>query len=396
MTLLGASGRGGAASRASNAERRGLERLALSASSMRVLNLANVASMHEADPEYEQRPLFPNRILNTAIILKHRLRANEVDFFNTPRTRATKVIIPMARGDLSLGGFSVFIEERGWIDRLREHVKELTENSPDIHVLRVLDDAPSLDPFLLSLILDREGYRVAPCYFGLLQADIDRMRQFVATEIGALIRLAMPELRAEDTSSARLVDAIMTDADDARLTILSRAMQMSESEFRAGLFAWKGVLYYKWQHQRLLTDASGFLQSLKAMRITGPVDPDTSHELQGLLRSVRLRLRGLHMRVAEILGDYDRAYRKMTADGEAQPFRRFLLSATTQFTVLSEAISVAADIVGFWRHLYPGSTPPAMPADAACAHLRVFEDNLVDLMAGPGWEATVDTLGPLR
>lgn len=362
--------------------RRNLALLSHTASSMRVLHLSDIADVHGADPDHHARPLFPNRVLNTSIVLKHRLRPNETHFFSDGRTVATKVIIPLARQDLSLGGYSVFVGERFWVDRLREYAPGLTENAPDLAILRILDEAPSLDPFLLGILLERDGYRVAPCYFGLPAADVERMRRFVALEMSSLIRMAIPTAHIDEAGTGKLVDALMTDGEDPGLNMLCRAMRMSEEEFKDGLHAWKGFLYYKWQQGRLLADARHFMASIVQLRLSGVVDHVAAGEFKRERQIVQSSFRALHRRVAAVLGQYDSAYRALTDHRDPHAFREFMFAAPEQFVVLSEAIGVASDMMSYWRHQFPGPAPPMMQVEIACLQMREFSANLTAALHG--------------
>src|SRR5947208_1816040 len=93
----------------------GLER---TASTSRVLNLAAVASQNVGDPEYESAPFFKAASLNGAVIIKHRIRVDERYIFESGKRISTKVIIPFERTDLSLGGRSLFVGQRGWQELL--------------------------------------------------------------------------------------------------------------------------------------------------------------------------------------------------------------------------------------------------------------------------------------
>jgi hypothetical protein len=74
------------------------------ASSNRVLNLIKIAAANTENEKHQSAPLFESRILNNSIIIKHRLRADEVKLFVTRRALATKIIIPFERSDLRVGG----------------------------------------------------------------------------------------------------------------------------------------------------------------------------------------------------------------------------------------------------------------------------------------------------
>jgi hypothetical protein len=90
------------------------------ASSNRVLNLTAIGQAQNDNDNYRQKPLLLSRILNNAIILKHRLRADEVDLFVPRRAVATKIIIPFEKADLRAGGRSMFVDQRGFSQLLSE------------------------------------------------------------------------------------------------------------------------------------------------------------------------------------------------------------------------------------------------------------------------------------
>ena len=71
------------------------------------------------NPEHLAKPLFVAPALNAAVILKHRLRANEIGTVSTRHRTATKLIVPFERSDLSLGGRSLFVGDRGWMESLQ-------------------------------------------------------------------------------------------------------------------------------------------------------------------------------------------------------------------------------------------------------------------------------------
>ena len=124
---------------------RGLEK---TASTSRVLNLAALAVRQAGNPEHSAQPMFKSAVLNGSVILKHRLRVDEVELFDGLTRTATKLIVPFDKTDLALGGRAVFVGEKGWIPVLEELRGGADEAVRDIEVLEALDQLPSLDPFL--------------------------------------------------------------------------------------------------------------------------------------------------------------------------------------------------------------------------------------------------------
>src|SRR5258708_323692 len=125
---------------------RSLEHLETSASTARVLNLRAVHRRKSGDPDYLANPLFRSPALNTSIIVKHRLRGNEIDQFPNPRRSATKILIPIETNDLRLGARYVFVGQRRFEQSLSEAFGiEMGSDSPDLRTLAVLDETPTLD-----------------------------------------------------------------------------------------------------------------------------------------------------------------------------------------------------------------------------------------------------------
>src|SRR5580704_1895904 len=171
---------------------RNLEHLETSASTSRVLNLRAVQRLKGNDPEYSAKPVFTNAALNASIIVKHRLRPNELDQFSTPRQTATKILVPIETNDLRLGARYVFIGQRRFEQSLFEAFGiAIGEDSPDLRTLAIMDETPTLDPFLLREQLRRHGLEPARCYFEISQADTSRMFKFAQREIEPLVRMSV-------------------------------------------------------------------------------------------------------------------------------------------------------------------------------------------------------------
>src|SRR5580692_9391567 len=128
---------------------RSLRKLQRTGSTSRVLNLLAITERMEASGGEPEAPFFASPMLARSLIIKHRLRPDENFLFDETRINATKVIIPFERQDLGLGAQSVFVGQRGWVDQLRMACDGAAGFSNDVILLQVLDELPSLDPFLL-------------------------------------------------------------------------------------------------------------------------------------------------------------------------------------------------------------------------------------------------------
>ena len=135
---------------------RNLAHLENTASTSRVLNLRAVWKSKGKLPEYAAAPMFEHPALNASIIVKHRLRRGETDQFSAPRRSATKIMVPIQADDLSLGARYVFVGQRQFKEALAESFGiSIDDSSRDLRTLTVLDQTPTLDPFLLREQLRR-------------------------------------------------------------------------------------------------------------------------------------------------------------------------------------------------------------------------------------------------
>ena len=126
--------------------RRDLSLIRESGSTARVLNLALAFERFGDTEEFTAKPLFRNKRLNRALILKHAVRPHERELFTRPLTSATKVILPYSVKELELGGVSFLIGERRFERIVRDTVEgydnetDLQADVDDGHVLFNCDD----------------------------------------------------------------------------------------------------------------------------------------------------------------------------------------------------------------------------------------------------------------
>jgi hypothetical protein len=178
------------------------------ASTSRVLNLLRIATDNADNTEHAEKPLFVSPVINRSFLLKHRTRADETYLFTKSRTMATKIIIPFDPADLRAGGRSLFVDQRGYAEALREVGNYNDETfERDLLVMRLLNAVPSLDPFLVREHLRNNNIEVSPSYFAISEGDQARMHTFVSQEMSKLILLA----GGGGESGNRLVSAMLSN-----------------------------------------------------------------------------------------------------------------------------------------------------------------------------------------
>lgn len=332
------------------------------ASTSRVLNLRHIARINAGDPEHGAKPLFLSPVINTAFVLKHRIRPDETYLFASARSAGTKVVVPVDPSDLRAGGRTIFIDQRGFVESLRDtaHVND-ERLERDIRVLRLLNAIPSLDPFLLREHLRANEIDVAPCYFAISASDQERMHEFVSKQLSRLVMLANGG--DDDGSTGRMVTAMLSGQVNEKLEPLRITLGLSDSDFREGAFGWRGLLYYKWVVQDFWPDVMGILREIKEILPKGAISEQQRVYLVNAKRTIIEMVRDNNQHVSKVLDIYDESFSGLVASNSPNTFRSFLLSASSMFLDLGEKMGAISHIVSFWRHRFPKGQPVLIDAE---------------------------------
>ncbi len=351
------------------------------ASTSRVLNLFRIAQDNADNPEYAEKPLFLSPIINKAFLLKHRTRADETYLFASPRAVATKILVPFDSTDLRAGGRSLFVDQRGYVDSLRQagnYSSEALER--DLSVLRLLNAVPSLDPFLLREHLRNNKIEVAPCYFAISEGDQERMYNFVTGEMSKLV--AMAGGNGNSASSNRLVTAMLSSEVDEKLEPLRLTLNLTGNDFREGVFSWRGFLYYKWSMAKFWPDVMGVLREINSIHPMGPQTPEQKVYLTSARRTIIEMVRDNGNHVNKSLAIYDSSFADLVANQAPKNFRDFLLSAPYMFLELGEKLGAISHIVSFWRYRFAVGGPRHIYAEELSAIFQDFSSGFGDKVQG--------------
>lgn len=361
---------------------RRLTHLQSTAATCRVLNLMKIAQTFGHEEEYRARPMFRNRFLNQAIILKHRLRGTETDLFETHRTVATKIILPIDRGDLNAGGQYVFIGQRNQAAAMEQLLGEsAADNLLDQRTLSVLDALPSFDPFLLREQLRRNGLKPAQCYFSISPADTRRMMGYVQNELRGLSGLLGNTPEQFRHSTASLASKLMSNGSVEDMAPLRLSMRMSKDEFAEGLFAWKGLLYYKWILHEMEAQLPLISREIQTVQPFDSAANEAKAQLNRSRRRLLVAVNQSRLAAVKIIRIYDHAFAGLSTHGQPLLFREFLVHAPDLFLELGECLGVLSHIISFWRFRFKGD----MPATVSFVELT---DILLDFESGLGQPKT--------
>jgi hypothetical protein len=364
---------------------RSLFQLQATASTARTLNLTAVWRRYGEQPAYRERPFFKSSALNRAILVKHRLRRNELEAFGGTRASATKVILPIDTADLKTGGLSFFVGQRGYEGLLEDLALGAdSAGRRDAELLRLLDELPSLDPFLMRERLKKHGFAPARFYFELTRADTARMFSFARQELAPLIDVSFAEVEGGiGDKAAKLAQKILANVRDAELDPLRESLSMGPRDFDEGVFCWKGFIYYKWTLADLLPQIRPVMAEISRIQ---PMDYPSEEErtyIDGARERLNRSIARACEAVRETLKVYDDAYVDLTRNAKPSAFREFLIKAPTLFHQVGERLGSVHHIVSFWRYRFPDGVKP-----------KIGGEELYDLFAD--FEASLSFEGPGR
>ena len=354
---------------------RRLTALQTSASTARVLNLN--LTQRKGDPDLQRAPFFKHPAMARAIIVKHRLRPNEYEAFNSPRPNATKVLLPIDSRDLKLGAHYFFVGQKDF-DAVTAHFfgDALRPGEPDRQILDLIDMLPSLDPFLLREHLKRHGFEPARSYFNISDADTQRMFDFVQGEIGQLVQLSLNSDYGAQAQAAKLVTKLLSNSPDADLGPLRETLRLNDQEYQDGIFSWRGFLYYKWLMTDLMQDVGRVMVDIEGLQPRGPRDPESTAYIGPAKIRIQKAIQRCCDGVGKLLGTYDAAYHSLTQEGNPSAFRTFLLSAPHMFTQLGEQLGAVQHVVSFWGYRFARGMPKMITPEELMDIYLDFEDSM--------------------
>lgn len=339
---------------------------ALSHGSARVLNCAAVTAELRELNGHAGPSLFRTNPLNHAVLIKD-VREDERRG-RDPTRIGTKVYLPFDPKVPLAGGQTIFFGDKQFrsaianlIDLNQPKIREAFDQ--DTRVLEVIDSLPTLAPFLLRDRLERAGIEVDPRYFRLSEQEWAEIVGFIRAQFQAIV----DALFADEASRARgavdkLLQKLWDLSDIPALEELADAFRLPRQDCLKIFYAWKGVIFFTWEHAREGENARQLLDWMRTCDIHVITDRKFRKEIEQDLTD-------LHQRCVRLLADLDdRLSRYQTAFDDlfrAQKgpaaFLQFLQGADAHFQALGFGMAKLQHLVMVWRHAtdrFPGRRVP--------------------------------------
>ena len=357
-----------------------------SGSSARILNLlAPTLQLSEAEIG-GGKYFFQTAGLNYTFILKHRLRSYEADVFNDKRTIGTKIFVPFDTSDLRIGGKYIFINEIGadaaYSDHFGLHISNEHDAADianhDIRLLEILEDLPSLDPFILRERLRMFGFDPDAAYFEINDFEFNEMKDAIEKAFAPLIAAAFKGMPLDGRLS-RFVEKLWYADDVSEMGPFLGTMQISADDYAETIFAWKGFIYYQCTLGNIGRDFSQLLTAIENSNIIDISGSPVGILIEGLRGATISGLRrDMKKTMASIKNYQDAYFEAMIYDEKPLMFREFLRDAPKQFQSLGASLGMMRHAVTFWRYRFGALKPASCTAQDFLEIMRDFAQGVTD------------------
>jgi hypothetical protein len=340
----------------------------LEAGSSRVFNVCSRTallrrSMTKDADVAETDFLFLARELNNVILVKEARPSRKSSRFHYEQSIGTKLYFPYHCSRIYDGGKSAFVDDPQ-IRRILKHHAGLDsdENSEDadrdLNLIRLLEELPSLDPFLVKDKLDIEGISANEIYFQISEIEWKAIQAHVSDKLKPIISFAFPDAKDQEKGRTRfLMKKLWNTKEIEALMPIMDAFNLPREEASKIFSAWKGIMYYDFEYNRSLPK---WRENIEWMQQDAApknfVDRERRVMLQELMDSVRALYKEFWEDLQEIFSSYEEAYATLFVHRrEPGPFIDFMRDAVKTYWVLGSRMSAINHSAIVWDILTSGT-----------------------------------------
>lgn len=347
-----------------------LDQILNGGSSISLNILARTALIDEGEPFFEKSALnkvylfkYPNFEVELSDLEGFDFNDDSflVDF---DRPVETAIFAPHNERKPTDGGLVIYLRQKNFEDLIVSYfgldVKETgEERSLDVEKLFMLDEAPSLDPFLLKSTFDRRGLTINPVYLDLPQSEENRLKQLIVQKVEPIVSAAMVGQGGARSGgrSKRFVDAIW-DPTLPEAQLFVRAFRLDAAEAENVFNGWKGVSYYQNVFDTNREGLKGVVSWFRS-DASRPMDEFQNKpympQLEMLKQSVFKKIVNILRNVNQVFVDYDASYDMFMKDKNPIPFRNFLKTAKSRYWILGFCCSALIHCINIFDRTIGGS-----------------------------------------
>jgi hypothetical protein len=222
----------------------------------------------------------------------------------------------------------------------------------DLRLLDLIEDLPSLDPFLLKDRVALEDMAVPEAYFSISETEFQDIKRYILNKFRPITeRVVDPSAPNAAQTSEQFIMKLWEARDLDYLKPITDAFRVDPRQAGEIYYSWKGVTYYEFQYKRSQRTLLGFADWLHGKATpTDYVKPDLRQALAESARDVAGALARHLQNSSEILRLYNQGYEELfVRGGDARPFIDFLRDSSTLFWDIAASISALNHGVSVWE-----------------------------------------------
>lgn len=253
----------------------------------------------------------------------------------------TAIYIPNDEEFPQDGGYAVYLRQKDAEELLQRYVGiaqgDMTEvMARDFKRLTLVDDLPSLDPFLLKTALEREKLSYNPAYLQMKDGEEDNIKSVIRDKVRPIVNKALGADESDSSKTQRFIDAIW-DPTIPEAALFIEAFKIDNKEVANVFSAWKGVSFYQYQFQQNKPLIAEIIQWIKSEKST-PIDHREHRaflEQQNMFKQrVLKKILNVVGNINQIFTDFDSCYAKFIKEGDPVAFRNFLITSQYRYWLL--------------------------------------------------------------
>jgi hypothetical protein len=292
----------------------------------------------------------------------------------------TKLFIPYNPANPYEGGQSSFTDEA----RFEEAIAYLTGASAassepfrrDLEKIRLLEQMPSLDPFLLKDKFTLSGIKINDGYFKLSQEDWTNIRAHIRQRFVLMSRFATEgQGDVSDEVVDRLVDRIWEARQIEPLYPLLAAFGLPVDQAAEFFYAWKGIAFFDFEFSRNAERVRGFSSWLQTASVRGALHRAEAEAFDQDRAQVRAQLRSKLGETLGILTEYNESFDQLFRRREtARAFSSFMLNSRRHFWQLGNNLNGIYHVASLWDRVTGRLPGRAVPAVQMVQLMRVLRE----------------------